>query len=105
MEKVIRDGKVAILISPGYGSGWYSCNPRYKELLFHPKLVAMVESGNQDEITEEWVRKELGIQDWIYCGGAKSLDIEWLPEGTAFTVEDYDGSESIRTINDLTLMA
>jgi hypothetical protein len=26
MEKVIRDGKVAVLYSPGYGAGWYSWN-------------------------------------------------------------------------------
>ena len=24
MQKVIRDGKVAVLYSPGYGAGWYT---------------------------------------------------------------------------------
>lgn len=104
MEKVIRNGKVAVLVSGGFGAGWYSWNQNHKELLFHPKLVALVEAGKQSEITEDWCLKELGISD-IYCGGAGDLDIEWLYEGTAFQIEEYDGSESIRTLGDLTLVA
>jgi len=42
MEKVIRDGKVAVLISQGWGAGWYSWHRDNQELLFHPKLVEMV---------------------------------------------------------------
>lgn len=61
MEKVIRNGKVAILISPGFGAGWYSWNTDHKELLFHSKLVEMVEQNRQSEITDEWVKDNLGI--------------------------------------------
>ena len=104
MEKVIRNGKVAVLVSGGFGAGWYSWNSNHKELLFHPKLVALVEAGKQSEITEEWLEQELDLKD-IYCGGARDLDIEWLNEGTAFVVEEYDGSESLRTMDDLTLVA
>ena len=104
MEKVIRDGKVAVLVSGGFGAGWYSWNSSHKELLFHPKLVALVEAGKQSEITSEWLTEELGLPD-IYCGGARDLEIEWLPEGTAFEIEEYDGSESLRTMDSLTLVA
>lgn len=104
MNKVIRNGKVAVLVSPGYGAGWYSWNQDYKELLFHPKLVELVEQGNQKEIDEEWVKNNLGLED-VYCGGAKNLQIVWLKEGTAFIIEEYDGSESVRTLDDLTLIA
>ena len=31
MNKVIRDGKVAVLYSPGYGAGWYSWNWNHPE--------------------------------------------------------------------------
>lgn len=103
MEKVIRDGKVAVLISHGFGAGWYSWNDS-EELLFNPKLVEMVEQGKHKEITEEWVKENLGIEN-VYCGGAKNLTIYWLPVGTAFQVEEYDGNESLRTFNDLTLVA
>ena len=104
MEKVIRNGKVAVLVSGGFGAGWYSWNSSHKELLFHPKLVALVEAGKQSEINEEWLEKELGLSN-IYCGGTRDLDIHWLDEGTAFEIEEYDGSESLRTLDDLTLIA
>ena len=103
MNKIIRNGKVAVLVSPGYGAGWYSWNNN-QELLFHPKLVELVEQGRQKEIDEEWVKNNLGLED-VYCGGAKDLQIVWLKEGTAFIIEEYDGSESLRTLDDLTLIA
>lgn len=103
MEKVIREGKVAILISRGFGGGWYTWNTDYKELLFNPKLVKMVEDGRVKEIDEDWVRENLGIS--IYTGGAKGLKIHWLPIGTPFKVNEYDGAESLETLDDLTLIA
>ena len=56
MEKVIRNGLVAVLYSPGYGAGWFSWNPGHQELLFHPKLVEMVEQKRNNEIDEDWVK-------------------------------------------------
>ena len=104
MKKVIRDGKVAVLISHGFGAGWYSWNTEHQQLLFHPKLVEMVEQNRNDEIDDEWVKENLGIE-YVYCGGASDLQIHWLPVGTAFQVEEYDGAESLRTIADLVLVA
>lgn len=103
MEKVIRDNKVAVLISHGFGAGWYSWNSN-EELLFSPKLVEMVEQNRADEIDEDWVKENLGIEN-VYCGGASSLKIHWLPVGTAFAVYEYEGAESIRTSADLVLVA
>jgi hypothetical protein len=102
MKKLIRDGRVAILYSPGFGAGWYTWNRDFKELLFHPVLVEMVEQNRKDEI-EDWVIKN--INEDIFFGGVYDLEIEWLPIGTAFTVEEYDGSESISTIDSLTIIA
>lgn len=103
MEKVIRDGKVAVIVSHGFGAGWYTWNEEHKELLFSPKIVQMIEQNRFDEITEDWVKENLGID--IYTGGSDGLKIHWLPIGTAFEVEEYDGSESLRTIYDLVLIA
>lgn len=75
MEKVIRNGEVAVIYSPGYGAGWYSWNEGYPELLFHPKIVEMIENNKQEEIDEEWIEKELGIKD-VFCGGAEDLTIQ-----------------------------
>ena len=103
MEKVIKDGKVAVLVSHGFGAGWYSWHSK-EELLFHPDLVKMVEEGRENEIDEDWVKDNIGIED-VYCGGADGLQIHWLPIGTAFQIEEYDGAESLRTMDDLSLIA
>jgi hypothetical protein len=39
--------------------------------------------------------------DGFYAGGARDLRIEWLPIGTLFRVDEYDGSESITTTSEL----
>jgi len=103
MEKVIRDGKVAVLVSHGFGAGWYSWNTEHPELLFHPKIVEMVEQNRNKEIDDEWVLENLGID--IYAGGADGLKIHWLPIGTAFSIDNYDGNENLTTINDFVLVA
>jgi hypothetical protein len=104
MEKVIRNNEVAVLISGGFGAGWYSWNIDHQELLYHPKLVEMVEQNRANEIDKEWVLENLKISD-IYCGGAGSLSIHWIAVGTSFKVDEYDGSESLRTLADLVLVA
>ena len=103
MEKVIRDNKVAVLISHGWGAGWYSWFNN-QELLFSPKIVDMVEQNRANEIDEDWVKENLGLED-VYCGGASGLKIYWLPVGTAFAVDEYDGNESLRTLADLDIIA
>ena len=104
MEKVIRNGQVAVLYSSGFGAGWYSWNDK-KELLFHPKLVEMVENNKQKEITEEFCKDLLNTDDYICVLGAEGLQIERLDEGTLFEIHEYDGSESIKTLKNLTLIA
>ncbi len=54
----------------------------------------MIEAGRQGEIDEEWCEKELGIKD-VYCGGASDLSIKWVKEGERFSINEYDGSESL----------
>ena len=31
----------------------------------------------------------------VYTGGVTDLRVAWIEEGTEFTIEEYDGSESI----------
>jgi hypothetical protein len=99
MEKVIRDGKVAVLISPGFGAGWYSWHRELPQLLFHPKLVEMVEQGKRNDIEEEMVESLFDTtkteKGYFYAGGADQLKIVWVPVGTKFRIDEYDGSESI----------
>ena len=103
MNKVIRDGKVAVLVSPGYGAGWstwaYAGDEDNRDfMLFDPTLVAMVERGDSVEAIESYVT---AIHPHTYCGGADDLTIEWLPVGTAFRIHEYDGYESVEVRDDM----
>ena len=104
MEKVIKDGKVAVLVSHGFGTGWYSWHSK-EALVFHPKIVELVEQNKHDEITEELCKEILGADEYICTLGADGLSVHWLPIGTPFIIEEYDGAESLKTADFLTLVA
>lgn len=107
MQKVIRDGKVAVIYSPGYGAGFFSWNQAYPQLCFHPKLVELIEHNKKEEITDKLCAQLLGIDledSYLYIS-SRDLKIEWLPEGTQFMIDEYDGYEYIVTSEYLTLTA
>jgi hypothetical protein len=91
MNKLSEDGKVAVLYSPGFGAGWYTWNYEYPEILFDPAIVKFIEKEQFDELVTYVTLKYPDI----YTGGMKDLKVEWIPEGTLFKVNEYDGSESI----------
>jgi hypothetical protein len=105
MNKVIRDGKVAVLYSPDFGAGWYTWNIAYDEkndpqsLLFDPILVELVENISGENKFDFVDRIEKRAEELVpngYFGAADKLKIEWIPVGTQFVIDEYDGSESIR---------
>jgi len=91
MNKLIVDGKVAVLISPGFGAGWYTWNYDYPEILFDPAIVKLVMEEKFDELT---IYATLKYPE-IYLGGMEQLEVAWIPEGTLFNVEEYDGAEVV----------
>lgn len=102
MDKVIRDGKVAVLYSPGFGAGWstWSRGEYDNKVLFDPMIVQCVEAGDFDKLTTYMT---LWYPD-MYLGGMDSLEIAWLPEGALFRITEYDGSESIEVKEDMDWM-
>jgi hypothetical protein len=99
MNKVIRDGKVAVLVSPGFGAGWYTWNYLNPEILFDPFIVKMVEDKTDSKTIELYCEEKYPNG---YFGGADDLTIQWLPVGTAFRIHEYDGSESVEIRDDIT---
>lgn len=91
MEKVIRDGKVAVLVSPGHGAGWstWADHEFVERCLFDPLVVAWVEGGKVGPVPVDQ------YDEYFYDGGARDLEVQWIPEGTRFRVEEYDGYESL----------
>lgn len=97
MNKVIRDGMVAVLYSPGFGAGWSTwADYDIRELvLFDPIVVEWVEKGKIGPVPTEH------YGEYFYAGGAEDLVIEWVPVGTKFIIHEYDGSESLRTMDNI----
>ena len=71
MEKVIRNGKVAVLVSNGYGAGWYTWNKAYPECLFDKKMVEAVLRGCTTKQKEDLALERFGSN--FYAGGAGDL--------------------------------
>ena len=91
LRKLVQDGNVAVLFSPEYGSGWYSWNTSYPEILFDPAMVKLVLENKKEELR---VFVELKYPD-IFKGGLDDLEVEWVPEGRQFRIAEYDGKEWI----------
>ena len=99
MKKIIKDGRVAVLYSPGFGAGWYTWNQDKvgPEIIFDPNIVEYVENEDWDKCR---TYVELKYPD-IYTGGLSDLRVSWLKENTLFRIHEYDGSESIEVKEDL----
>lgn len=88
MEKIIRNGKVAVLVSWEYGSGWYTVNHN-EAMLFDPEIVAWVEAAKPEDRVA-YFEKKYPKADFY---GFRTLRIEWVPVGHRFIVQEYDGAE------------
>jgi hypothetical protein len=102
-EKYIKDGQVAVAYSPGFGAGWSTWEYNNKltdTLIFHPDIINMILSNKQSEIDKDWLVEHFGEEfKNVYCGGASNLSIEWVPVGTQFRIDEYDGSEHVITLD------
>lgn len=99
-EKTIRDGKVAVLVSHGFGAGWSTWGNPAEFLAMDSGLVALAEKGATVEEVKSYLNARLG-EDNDICLGGWCPSVEWLPIGTQFYIHEYDGSESLRTTDDL----
>ena len=100
MEKVIKDNKVAVLYSPGYGAGWSTWNDK-PELVFDPVIVNMLlDAEDRPEQSEEDLEDRIMVYLTLkyndcYFGGVDTLTIKWVPIGSQFRITEYDGSETV----------
>ncbi len=107
MKKYIKDGKVAVLYSPGYGAGWYSWNQDMPDLLFDPDIVQFVLdhpwafTDGCDKTKKEFISAFHSRYPDAYFGGWKDLRIEWITIGRQFRISEYDGFESIEYNDDV----
>lgn len=90
MNKVIRDGMVAVITASNYGGGWFSGHADLSAL-YDPELVEWIESGKSDIKLEYFVGKfpEHSMST------LRHLRVTWIPVGAEFIIDEYDGFESV----------
>jgi hypothetical protein len=103
MEKLIVNGEVAVLYTNNFGAGWSTWNKKYPECLFDPEIAKMVGLGVSPKEIQEYAEKKYGEGFDSY--GADHLTIKWLPEGTKFYIDEYDGFEEVVTEEKLYITA
>ena len=102
VDKIERDGKVAVLYSPGFGAGWSTwADSSYREILcMDARIVGPVLAGDIPAA----VTAALTLVPEFYTGGAEDLKVEWVTKGEVFEIVDYDGSESVKLLGNVPYM-
>lgn len=103
VKKVIRNNEVAVIYSPGFGAGWYTWNQlidNSEQLLFDPVIVQILETQSDNWLDQllEYIGEEYPD---AYTGGVDDLCFDWIPVGTKFRIQEYDGNERIETERDV----
>ena len=107
--------KYAVLVSGGFGTGWSSWGG--EELAYDKRIVAFWLKHKDDE---EWMQtvnhitygyndpqseankeavaffKSIGYDECPCLRGFNSIHLEWISAGEEWTIEEYEGSESLR---------
>lgn len=102
-----------VLISRGFVAGWSTWaddNLRQDALFDQPLIDAVLKGEVHDERSPavvdflERLRAKHGPNTYFYAGGASGLTAVELEPGTRFRVTEYDGRESIETMDNITWM-
>lgn len=91
-----------VLISPDYGAGWSTwADNKNKEIAEYKPIIEFIKAGNRftsdkHPLIDQMV-KELDLK-YFYAGGYEFLEV--VEVNGPYRIEEYDGSESIRTMED-----
>ena len=97
MKMFKKDGKTAVLVSPGFGAGFSTWNKPEMAVDFD-----LVEAFLKEDMKRFNYILEEKYED-AYYGGIEDLEVQWITEGTQFMIEEYDGNERIVDISKLNL--
>ena len=99
MNKLERDGKVAVVISPGHGAGWSTWNDyEFREILcMDAEIAQAVLDKNIGEVVR-FAKEKCGKD--VYITRNLELKVEWVSKGERFEISEYDGYEEIVIYSD-----
>ena len=95
MNKIERDGMVAVLVSPCFGAGWSTWNSEHRETLCMDAEIVQAVLDKDIDSAIAIAKQKCGD---IYTGGASDLTVEWVKKGSAFVICEYDGFESLHLV-------
>jgi hypothetical protein len=99
VDKIERDGKVAVLYSPGFGAGWSTWNSAdMRDVLCMDADIVQAVLNEDRDLAAKVAEAKFPAESYVCVLGARDLKVEWIPKGTAFEIEEYDGNESIHEI-------
>jgi hypothetical protein len=97
--KVYYDGCVGVLVSHGFGAGWYTWNTDHAGCLFDPTIISIVMDNRPDIFgkKDDEIKAHCHMKyHHFYSGGSDGLVVHWIPVGTQFKINEYDGAESLQ---------
>jgi hypothetical protein len=104
-NKLVRDGQVAVLYSPNFGAGWSTwADTEYRhDCLFDPWIADVILSNDySQEEKHERIEAHCALKyPNMFLGGVEDLAVQWVPEGVAFRIKEYDGNEVIEFRGDI----
>lgn len=92
---LIPEGKVAVLVSEGYGAGWSTWGKR--ESCLDQELALAFLDGSSKETICAIAKKNWPDQ---YDGGLLGCEVHFLDKGTRFRIDEYDGAEGLVVYSD-----
>jgi len=95
MKMFKKDGKTAVLVSPGFGAGFSTWNK--PEMAVDFDLVEAFLSGDMNRFEYIVVEK---YGENMYLGGMNDLMVVWVDEGKKFRIDEYDGNERVEILED-----
>lgn len=94
----VNHENIGVLCSFGFGAGFSTWNDPN---LASDKRVVEYWIRNREYMPEERVKKYLESIGYynVYMGGWDTIDIVWVPIGSYWRIEEYDGAERVEILN------
>lgn len=116
MEFYEKDGKIAILISPGFGAGWSTWDGD-PSIAYDKRVVEFWLSHKDDwqfmhDVSSipfrdnpaiEEIKQffhSIGYDHCPYMGGFDDIVIKWVEPDTLWRINEYDGSEDLEIFSE-----
>ena len=117
VELYVKNGKVGVLVSPGYGAGWSTWEGR--EFAYNKSVIEFWLSHKDDKVFMDTVNnygfgnieesaahkeameffKSIGYGQ-PYMGGFKDLKLAFVAPGVPWRIREHDGWEELETFED-----